>query len=155
MPIFSPTAHKQLSVWRTLLAAVIVATCFAILYFSKPPTGTPDVILPEQKVLGWSSTRDMSPDENAEHHFDKHGDEFGFKTKEVYLQAANDFVSSPPDGTLTVKQVDGDQVYFHPDKNWFAVVSYKGQIRTFYRLDPQIHGYKSNAEYFNAQAGRK
>ncbi len=136
------------------MAVVIVATSFSFLYFSKEPA-VPDVMLPEQKVLEWSSTRDMSSSENAEHHFEKHGDEFGFGSKDVYIQAANDFVTNPPEGTLTVKQVDGDRVFFNPNKNWFAVVSYKGQIRTFYRLDPKIHGYKSNTEYFNAQAQRK
>lgn len=114
-----------------------------------------EVVLPLQGTLEWSSTRDMSSAENAHHHFEKHGKEFDFHNEKSYIQAANDFVTHPPDGTLTVKQVDGDQVFYHPQKNWFAVVSYKGQIRTFYRLDPKIHGYKSNTEYFNAQANRK
>ena len=114
-----------------------------------------EIILPKQAVLEWSATRDMSSEENAQHHFEKHGKEFDFHNEKVYVQAANDFVTNPPEGTLTLRQKDGDEVFYNPQKNWFAVVSYKGQIRTFYRLDPKIHGYKSNVEYFNAQAGKR
>ncbi len=115
----------------------------------------PAVVLPKQVVLEWSSTRDMSSEENAQYHFEKHGKEFDFHNEKVYVQAANDFVRDPPEGTLTVRQQDGDEVFYNPSKNWFAVVSYKGQIRTFFRLDPKIHGYKSNVEYFNAQASKR
>lgn len=166
MPFFNVTKNQKISAGKSILAVLIVAMCAVFLYtpYSDDAQVSPEVsrsvpatevTLPSQGTLKWSSTRDMSSDENAMHHFKKHGHEFGFKNEEKYIQAANDFVTKPPEGTLTVKQVDGDQVFFNPKKNWFAVVSYKGQIRTFYRLDPKIHGYKSNTEYFNAQASRK
>lgn len=51
-------------------------------------------------------------------------------------------------------QGDGDQVSYNPDANLFAVVTRDGKIRTFFRPDPAIHGYDTNLDYFNAQAGR-
>jgi len=156
--------HNKVTPWKTGLTVVVLLLFFGLLQFSnmersshKAALAAEDVSvsLPYQGTLEWSSTRDLTAEENARQHFQKHGKEFAFHNKEVYVQAANDFVTNPPEGTLTIKQVDGDQVFYNPEKNWFAVVSYKGQIRTFYRLDPKIHGYKSNVDYFNAQASRR
>ncbi|HOO51471.1 MAG TPA: hypothetical protein PLK94_09320 [Alphaproteobacteria bacterium] len=161
--MLNPNNHHKVTPWKSITAIVILGLSFALLQFSniekkehqEKGAVAESVQLPFQGKLAWSETRDLSSAENATHHFEKHGKEFDFHNEKSYIQAANDFVTNPPEGTLTVQQVDGDHVFYHPQKNWFAVVSYKGQIRTFYRLDPKIHGYKSNTEYFNAQASRR
>ena len=89
--------------------------------------------------------------ENATQHFEKHGAEFPYKTEAEYVKAAQDFVRHPPAGTQMTVQDDGDQVYYNPGLNYFAVSSPEGRIRTFFKPDPKIHGYKTNQDYFQAQ----
>ncbi len=108
-----------------------------------PPTAGAEV---------WSGGKRSA--ENATRHFDKHGGEFPFLTEEEYVQAAQDFTSHPPPGTRIVVQEDGDQAYYSPERNFFAVTSPDGKIRTFFRPDPKIHGYKTNDDYFAAQGAR-
>ncbi len=146
-------AHVRKAGLLAVLSAALV--CYSVWTHDRSVPSDAASLPRQLYAKEWSSTREMSADENAEHHFEKHGDEFGFTSEDQYIRAANDFVGSPPEGTLTAKQTDGDTVYFNPATDWFAVVSYKGQIRTFYKLDPKIHGFKSNTEYFNAQARRK
>lgn len=95
-----------------------------------------------------------SGDENATSHFIKHGKEFPFPTKDAYVMAAMDFVMNPPPGTQSVVQSDGDHVYYNEQKNYFAVTNRAGKLRTFFRLDPRIHGYPTNMDYFRAQERR-
>lgn len=141
----------------TSVVIFLMALAFYSVWSDRAPApATGPIQLPKHTIVReWTSTRDMSSDENAEHHFEKHGDEFGFTTEFEYVAAANDFIGAPPPGTLSTRQTDGDTVYFNPTTDWFAVVSYKGQIRTFYKLNPKIHGYRTNTEYFNAQAQRR
>ncbi len=102
----------------------------------------------------WIETREYSAAENEARHFKKHGDEFPFSTAQEYTAVAQSFVSKPPKGTLSVVQKDNDRVFYNPELNFFAVTNKKGQLRTFYRLDPEIHGHDSNMEYFRKQEGR-
>lgn len=90
--------------------------------------------------------------ENAAQHFEKHGAEFPFKDEAAYVDAAQKFVKSPPAATQIVIQDDGDEVFYNAGLNYFAVTSPEGRIRTFFRPDPKIHGYKTNQAYFEAQA---
>lgn len=89
--------------------------------------------------------------ENAAEHFAKHGQEFPFATEAAYVKAAQSFVRQPPPGTLMTVQDDGDRVYYNPELNFFAVTSPQENIRTFFRPDPKVHGYKTNMDYFHAQ----
>jgi len=106
---------------------------------------------PETKSKIWTSTRELTAEENAAQHFRKHGDEFPFSSQSEYVAAAIKFVSVPPEGTRTVVQSDGDHVYYNEKLNYFAVTNRRGVLRTFFRPDPRIHGYPSNLEYFRAQ----
>lgn len=102
----------------------------------------------------WTPAGDEGGQGNAERHFKKHGAEFPFGSEEAYVRAALSFVTSPPPGTLSVVQSDGDHVFYHPGENYFAVTRRDGKIRTFFRPDPKIHGYPDNMAYFHAQEGR-
>jgi hypothetical protein len=101
----------------------------------------------------WTRGRQMSAAENARHHFQKHGVEFGFRTEEEYIAAAIKFTTEPlPDGVLKNIQKDNDTAYYNPKTAEYAVKSKKGLIRTYFKLNPKIHGYATNTEYFNAHA---
>ncbi|MDY0028560.1 MAG: hypothetical protein RBR86_01315 [Pseudobdellovibrionaceae bacterium] len=162
--MLNPNNHHKITPWKSIFTVVGLLLFFGLLQFSNFEKNShkaalaaeeASISLPYQGELEWSSTKDLTSRENARVHFQKHGKEFAFHNEEVYVQAANDFVTRPPEGTLTIKQIDGDRVFYDPQRNWFAVVSYKGQIRTFYRLDPKVHGFESNVDYFNAQASRR
>lgn len=91
--------------------------------------------------------------ENATHHFKKHGAEFGFKTEQEYVAAAVKFTTEPlPAGVLKNIQKDDDIAFYNPQTAEYAVKSKKGFIRTYFKLNPKIHGYATNTEYFNAHA---
>lgn len=76
-------------------------------------------------------------------HFEKHGQEMGYKSTEEYLAAANAVVADP--SVLHKKQAeDGDDVYFLQKTNDLVIVSTDGYIRTYFRPEDGI-------EYFNKQ----
>jgi pyocin large subunit-like protein len=100
----------------------------------------------------WTRGRQMSATENATQHFKKHGKEFGFKTEAEYVAAAIAFTTNPSADVMQNKQRDGDTAFYNPKSAEYAVKSKRGLIRTYFKLDPKIHGYQSNTDYFNAQA---
>jgi pyocin large subunit-like protein len=101
----------------------------------------------------WSRGPTGNASENATKHFKKHGRDFGFKTEQDYVAAAVKFTSEPlsPD-IMTNIQKDNDMAFYNPRTGEYAVKSKAGFIRTYFRLNPRIHGYASNTDYFNAQA---
>lgn len=100
----------------------------------------------------WTRGRQMSAAENAAQHFRKHGQEFGFKTEAEYVAAAVAFTTNPPADVMQNIQKDGDTAFYNPKTAEYAVKSKRGLIRTYFKLDPKIHGFQSNIDYFNAQA---
>ena len=76
-------------------------------------------------------------------HFQKHGHEFGYKTKEEYLQGANDVIKNPS-ALHKIEAENGDDCYYLQSTNEFVVVSPEGVIRTYFRPDDGV-------EYFNRQ----
>lgn len=84
----------------------------------------------------WSSTPQMSAEENAEHHWRKHGAEFPeLKSAADYEAAAHAFVSHPPPGTLTKQERGGDTLFYNPASNTFAVRRRDGAPRTMFKPD--------------------
>jgi pyocin large subunit-like protein len=91
---------------------------------------------------------------NATKHFKKHGRDFGFKTEQEYVAAAVKFTTEPLSADVLVNiQKDNDIAFYNPLTAEYAVKTKSGYIRTYFRLNPRIHGYASNTDYFNAQAG--
>jgi len=85
-------------------------------------------------------------------HFQRHGSDFGAKTSVVYQQKADKFLTgSKPIGVLEKKRANGDKVRYNPFTDEFGVVSKNGVIRTYCKPDPNVHGYATNLDYFNAQ----
>lgn len=100
----------------------------------------------------WSRGAAGNAEENATSHFKKHGKEFGFRTEDEYVAAAVAFTTNLSPDVMQNIQRDGDTAFYNPKTAEYAVKSKRGLIRTYFKLDPKIHGFKSNTDYFNAQA---
>lgn len=78
-----------------------------------------------------------------EEHFIKHGSEFGYSTKEEYLQGANEVVASAYSKHKKEAE-DGDDIYYDAENNEIVFVSKDGYIRTYFKPSDGI-------EYYNRQ----
>ena len=76
-------------------------------------------------------------------HYDKHGIEMGFASKEDYEAAAN-LVIHHPDVLHKIEKEDGDTCFYLESANAFVVLSKDGYIRTFFCPD-------SGRKYYDKQ----
>jgi filamentous hemagglutinin len=86
-------------------------------------------------------------------HAGKHRAEFGVATDAEYEQLADEFLGGPiPCGVVqAVRCGNGDCVRYDPNGGSFGVLRNNGEIKTFYKPDPAVHGAGSNADYFCAE----
>lgn len=75
-----------------------------------------------------------------EEHFEKHGSEFGYKSKEEYLKGANEVINSSTSKHKTEAE-DGDEIYYDEEKNEIVFVSTDGYIRTYFKPNDGINYY--------------
>lgn len=75
-----------------------------------------------------------------EDHFEKHGSEFGYKSKEEYLKGANEVINSSTSKHKTEEE-DGDEIYYDEEKNEIVFVSTDGYIRTYFKPKDGINYY--------------
>ena len=73
-------------------------------------------------------------------HYEKHGIEMGFDSKEDYEKAASDVVNNPAALHKTEKE-DGDYVYYVEKTNEFVIVSTDGYLRTYFNPNAGISYY--------------
>lgn len=73
-------------------------------------------------------------------HYEKHGIEMGFSSKEAYEKAASDVINNPNALHKTEKE-DGDFVYYVEDTNEFVILSTDGYIRTYFLPSAGISYY--------------
>ena len=52
-----------------------------------------------------------------------------------YVEAAHEFVTNPPTGTLTKVRPNGDTMFYNPGTNTFAVKAADGTPRTMFKRD--------------------
>jgi RHS repeat-associated protein len=107
----------------------------------------------------WSATKNLTPIQNAMNHFVKHANEFpGIKTLDQYIQAAKNFITNPPAGTLSRTRANGDVVQYNPTLNTMSVSKADGTPKTMFTPGPQSstnpHGYdlsdySTSLDYFN------
>ena len=71
-------------------------------------------------------------DEILTQHFQKHGNEFSYDTKEEYQAGASAVINNPKTLHKTESE-DGDDVYYVEDTNEFVVLSTDGYIRTYFK----------------------
>lgn len=76
-------------------------------------------------------------------HYEKHGIDMGFASKEDYLEAANKVINNP-DALHKLEKEDGDDIYYLEATNEFVVVSTDGYIRTYFCPD-------SGKKYYDKQ----
>lgn len=76
-------------------------------------------------------------------HYEKHGIEMGFSSKEEYEKAASAVVNNPKALHKTEKE-DGDDVYYVEETNEFVIVSTDGYLRTYFKPNAGI-------DYYNRQ----
>jgi len=67
-----------------------------------------------------------------EEHFEKHGDEFPYDTKEEYLEGANLMLENP-NKLHKLEKDDEDDVYYLEETNEFIIVSRDGYLRTYFK----------------------
>lgn len=75
-----------------------------------------------------------------EDHFEKHGSEFGYKSKEEYLKGANEVINSSTSKYKTEAE-DGNEIYYDEEKNEIVFVSTDGYIRTYFKPKDGINYY--------------
>jgi len=83
----------------------------------------------------WSSSRRGSAEENAKRSFDRNGQAFGARTVEDYVRKARAFVEHPPAGTERLKRPNGDELFYDPKANVFAVATRDGVPRAMFKPD--------------------
>ena len=64
-------------------------------------------------------------------HYEKHGIEMGFDSKESYEKAASDVINNPK-ALFKTEAEDGDYIYYVEETNEFVVLSLDGYIRTYF-----------------------
>ncbi|MGN9841530.1 RHS repeat-associated core domain-containing protein [Nonomuraea sp. H19] len=100
----------------------------------------------------WSSTSSRTSVENAYGHWRSHGREFPhLNNAKEYVEEATGFLTGGHPGTLTRHRPNGDVVRYNPQTDQFGVRNAQGVPRTYFIPDPQVHGYPTNLDYFNAQ----
>lgn len=79
-------------------------------------------------------------DQYLSEHFEKHGGDFSFATKEEYEEGANQVISSK-EALHKLEAEDGDDVYYLESTNEFVIVSTDGYIRTYFKPENGIKYY--------------
>ncbi|EEZ3910898.1 Contact-dependent inhibitor A, partial [Escherichia coli] len=93
----------------------------------------------------WTETKKVEPVGNAYGHWTKHGKEFPeYQNAKQYVDAAHNFMTNPPPGTLTKTRPKGDTLYYNPVTNVFASKDINGVPRTMFKPEKGI-------EYWNKQ----
>jgi hypothetical protein len=114
------------------------------------------ITLPSKKTVAGTgpvvSSATFADTAKLQDHFSRHGSDFGATTATQYQGQASQFLTSArPNEVLEKVRSNGDVVRYNPTTEEFGVISANGSIRTYYRPDPAVHGYSTNAEYFNVQ----
>lgn len=114
----------------TILAALLIVIFWSIFTNDKPDqsTGPASVITQEAEEYGTLSFR---REEQLTEHFEKHGIDMGYDSKEDYLAGANAVIANP-DALHKLEEEDGDDVYYLEETNEFVIVSTDGYIRTYF-----------------------
>jgi len=86
-----------------------------------------------------------------EDHFARHGGDVGATSAAGYEMLAAAFLTGDrPAETLEKTRVNGDVMRFNPWTDEFGVAP-RAAIRTYFKPDPKVHGYRTNLDYFHAQ----
>ncbi|MHA0894060.1 VENN motif pre-toxin domain-containing protein, partial [Enterobacter roggenkampii] len=94
-------------------------------------------------TLIWTETKKAKPVGNAYGHWTKHGKEFPeYQNAKQYVDAAHNFMTTPPQGTLTKTRPNGDTLYYNPATNVFASKDINGVPRTMFKPEKGLEYWK-------------
>ncbi len=79
-------------------------------------------------------------DKRLSEHYEKHGIEMGFDSKDAYAEAA-DRVIHDPESLHKLEKEDSDYVFYLEKTNEFVIVSGDGYIRTYFNPNDGIRYY--------------
>ena len=119
--------NKGRFVLLILLIIVVFAGVYALLGGFSPDAPVDPEGPGEQDYVDYTCRTDKLLTE----HFEKHGIEMGFSTKEEYQKAASDVINDP-ESLHKLEKDDGDDVYYKVETNEFVVLSTDGFIRTYF-----------------------
>jgi hypothetical protein len=93
--------------------------------------------------------------ESLPDHFDRHGSDLRCTSDAEYAYRASEFLQrSQAEGLPTkIDPTDGTIRVYDPDTNTFGSYNADGTTKTFYKPDPERHGYDSNWQYWDDQQG--
>ena len=106
-------------------------------------TNLNDENISDEEINGENKGLCFRNDQLLRQHFNKHGADMGFATKEEYEAAASAVVSNP-NALHKIEAEDGDDVYYVEETNEFVIVSGDGYLRTYFYPGDGI-------DYFNRQ----
>ncbi len=124
-----------------LLILLIIVAAGIFLFMNGPEPDTPDT--PDDPGALEYVDYTFRNDRLLTEHFEKHGIEMGFSSKEEYQKAASDVINDP-ESLHKLEKDDGDDVYYKVETNEFVVLSKDGYIRTYFCPD-------SGQAYFDKQ----
>jgi hypothetical protein len=106
-------------------------------------------------TLELSASDSWGRPETLQDHFDRHGSDFECTTEPEYAHRGSEFLQrSQAEGLPTkIDPANGTIRVYDPDTNTLGSYNADGTTRTFYRPDPQRHGYQSNWDYWLDQPG--
>ena len=107
-----------------------------------------DSLLATERSI-WNATKNKTSAQNAFKHWTKHGSEFPqFQNAKQYVEGAMDFVTNPPNGTLSATMKDGGRMFYNPTTNTFAMSNSAGSPMSMFKPNPATHGLKTNMDYW-------
>jgi hypothetical protein len=109
----------------------------------------------ERRILDLPTPESWGRAETLTDHVARHGADFGLTEPTEYAREASRFFQQGLKDGLPAK-VDprtGVVRVYDPATNTFGAYNPDGTARTLYRLDPAMHGYPSNWDYWIAQPG--
>lgn len=133
--------HKKKTTKNIIIATIVFILLIISKVFNISFEGLSTNIISESKQSNTSF--EFRNDQFLEEHFLKHGDEFGYKSKEEYLEGANRVINSAQ-SIHKEEAEDGDNIYYDKSKNEIVFVSKDGYIRTYFKPSDGI-------DYFNRQ----
>lgn len=138
---------------KAILIAFLAVVYIAVNILNKQGGAQPTTTISDSQVSVLQQAEEVALEVNDfqyrfknedtwESHFEKHGSEFGYATKEEYLAGANRVIEDP-NSLCKTEAEDGDFVYYLESDNEIVFVSEKGIIRTYFRPDRGIAYYNS------------
>ena len=126
---------------RRLLPILVLATAFLAIVGCMPVQSSASATTKTEATLNFAN------DDRLQEHWQKHGKEWGNITRDEYLAKARAFFALPAEKLQSLKEKDGDTVYYRKETNEFGVLSDRKVIRTFFRP-------RDGQRYFERQRGR-